>query len=251
MVVKEYGADREKTVLLLHGGGLSFWNFREEAALLAPDYHVILPILDGHAGSDRPFTSIEDNASELLSYIDERLGGSVLFIGGLSLGGQILLELLTMRGDVCRYALIESAAVIPSRLTNALIAPSIGCSFGLIRNRGFARMQFRYLRIRDALFDAYYRDTCRIEKRDMIAFLRANTSYALKDSIRSASAEVHVCYGEKETMEIRRSADRICRTLPSCRRHCLRGLTHGAFSLNHAERYAALVRRITGEEEGV
>ena len=32
---------------------------------LETEYHVILPILDGHAGSDRPFTTIEDNASEI------------------------------------------------------------------------------------------------------------------------------------------------------------------------------------------
>ena len=37
---------------------------REAAETLQSDYHVIRPILDGHAGSDRPFTTIEDNAAE-------------------------------------------------------------------------------------------------------------------------------------------------------------------------------------------
>ena len=244
MNVAEFGSDREKTILLLHGGGLSWWNYREAARLLEKDYRVILPVLDGHAGSDRPFTTIEDNAEEILSWIDEMCGGSVLLIGGLSLGGQILLEMLSRRGGVCMAAVAESAAVIPSKLTNALIGPAFGSSYGLIRNKGFARVQFRSLHIRDELFEDYYRDTCRIRKEDMIAFMKASTSYALKDPIRSARAEVHVCFGERETAVIKRSAEKIRRTVSSCVLHPMPGLYHGEFSLNRPEAYAGLIREI-------
>ena len=90
MNCKEFGPVGRETVMLIHGGGLSWWSCREAAEKLQGEYHLILPILDGHAGSDRPFTTIEDNAAEILSFIDQRLGGSVLLIGGLSRGGQIL-----------------------------------------------------------------------------------------------------------------------------------------------------------------
>ena len=80
-------------MLLLHGGGLSWWNYRRVAEQLQQDYRIILPVLDGHAGSDREFTSIEDNAAEIISFVDHRLGGSVLLFGGLSLGAQIPEEL--------------------------------------------------------------------------------------------------------------------------------------------------------------
>ena len=126
MIFQEYGSDQNDTILLLHGGGLSWWNYREEAEILQGEYHIILPILDGHAGSDRPFTTIEKNAEEIISFIDEELSGSVLLIGGLSLGGQVLLEMLSRRKNLCSYALVESAAVIPSKLTNMLISLSFG-----------------------------------------------------------------------------------------------------------------------------
>ena len=129
MKYKEFGNENAETVILLHGGGLSWWNYRDEAWLLQSEYRLILPILDGHAGSDRHFTSIEDNAAEIISFIDENLGGRVLLIGGLSLGGQILLEILSRRGDICRYAVAESASVIPSRLTHALVGPAFGGSY--------------------------------------------------------------------------------------------------------------------------
>ena len=244
MKTVEFGAEHKDTMILLHGGGLSWWNYRESAMLLQNEYHIVLPILDGHAGSDRPFTTIEENAAEIISFIDAHLGGSVLLIGGLSLGGQILLELLSQRGDICRHALVESAAVIPSKLTNALIGPAFGSSYGLISNRSFARLQFQSLHMKPELFEDYYRDTCLIKKQDMIAFMKASTSYTLKDIFRETPADVHVYVGEKETGEILRSAEAICRMRPSCSLHRMKDLRHGEFSINHADQYANAVRRI-------
>ncbi|MBQ3272627.1 MAG: alpha/beta hydrolase [Solobacterium sp.] len=244
MNIVEYGTEHKDTIILLHGGGLSWWNYRESAMLLQNEYHIVLPILDGHAGSDRPFTTIEENAAEIISFIDVHLCGHVLLIGGLSLGGQILLELLSQRGDICSHALVESAAVIPSKLTNALIAPAFGSSYGLISNRSFARLQFQSLHMKPELFEDYYRDTCLIKKQDMIAFMKANTSYALKDAFRETAADVHVYVGEKETGEILRSAEAICRMRPSCILHRMKGLRHGEFSINHADQYAEAIRRI-------
>ena len=244
MIIKEYGADKKDTILLLHGGGLSWWNYREVAELLQGEYHVIIPILDGHAGSDRAFTTIEDNAEELISFVDEELSGSVLLIGGLSLGGQILLEVLSRRQNICDHALVESAAVIPSKLTNMLIAPTFGSCYSLIGNRGFSRLQFKSLHIKSDLFEDYYRDTCQIKKQDMIAFLKANTAYSLKDTFRKSSADIHVYVGEREVKEILRSAESICRMNPSSKLHRMKGLRHGEFSINHADEYANAIRQI-------
>ncbi|MBR0082156.1 MAG: alpha/beta hydrolase [Clostridia bacterium] len=242
MRVREFGSAQRETILLLHGGGLSWWNYRKEAELLASDYHVVLPILDGHAGSDRPFTAIEDNAAELIAYIDEQYQGHVLLIGGLSLGAQILLEMLSQRGDLCRFALVESACVIPSKLTNALIGPAFGSSYGLIRNWRFAKLQFRSLHMDDCFFEEYYRDTCQIAKADMIAFLRANTAYSLKPSIADTTARMHVLVGGRESGTMRKSAALLRQSIPGCTEQILPGLYHGEFSINYPDRYAAFLR---------
>lgn len=241
---REYGAENSETILLLHGGGLSWWNYREEAELLRSDYHVVLPILDGHAGSDRPFTSIEDNAAGIISFIDAHFGGSVLLIGGLSLGAQILLEMLSRRKDICKYAIVESAAVVPDKLTNALIGPAFGCSYGLIRNRSFSKVQFRSLHIDPSLFEDYYRDTCAIRKSDMIAFLKANTAYSLKPAVIKMSASVYLFAGARENRRILRSLDTIGNAIPGSRKTVIPGLYHGAFSINHPEEYVRMIGRI-------
>ena len=244
MIYKAFGPEGAETVMLLHGGGLSWWNYREAAKLLQDEYHVILPILDGHAGSERPFTTIESNAEEIIAFIDEHLGGKVLMIGGLSLGAQILLEMLAQRSDICRFALVESAMVVPSPLTHALIGPAFGSSYGLIRNRNFAQLQFRSLRLKPALFEDYYRDTCRISRSDMIAFMKANTAYSLKDSLSQCTAKVHVCAGEKENRGILRSAEMIIRKVPGSVLTVLPGLYHGEFSANHPRDYVSTIRNI-------
>ena len=128
----EYGVGNQKRIILLHGGGLSWWNHRKAAERLSGDFHVILPVLDGHAGSDRDFAGIGENAEELLRYIDEYCGGSVLLIGGVSLGAQILLETIARRKNVCRYAVIESASVIPSKMLAPLMARVVKVDFGLV-----------------------------------------------------------------------------------------------------------------------
>ena len=127
---------------------------------------MVLPVLDGHADSTAPFTTIEENAARLISYIDTRFGGQILAIGGLSLGGQIAVEMLSQRKDICQYALLESALVTPMKLTSALIAPTFGASYGLIRQKWFAKLQADFLGIPKELFDDYYRDTCKISKPD-------------------------------------------------------------------------------------
>ena len=244
MNYREYGAGNPETILLLHGGGLSAWNYREEAELLRSDYRVVLPILDGHAGSDRPFASIEDNAARIIAFIDAHFGGSVLLIGGLSLGGQVLLEMLSQRKDICRYAIAESTAVVPDKLTNALIGPAFGLSYGLIRRRSFAKLQFRSLHMKPSLFEDYYRDTCAIEKSDMIAFLKANTAYSIKPAISETTAQLHLFAGAKENRRILRSLDAINNAVPGSKKTVIPGLYHGEFSINHPEEYARMIGRI-------
>ena len=152
--------------------------------------------------------------------------------------------MLSQRKVVCSYALVESATVVPSKLTNVLIAPVFGSSYGLINNRGFAKLQFQSLHLKPELFEDYYRDTCQIKKQDMIAFLKANTSYVLKDDFRESTAKIHVYVGERETREILRSAEAICQMRPSCRLHRMHGLKHGEFSINHAAQFADAIRQI-------
>lgn len=244
MIAVEYGNQNKETVIFLHGGGLSWWNYRKEAELLQDKYRVVLPILDGHAGSDRRFTSIENNAEELVEYIDDNFGGSVLMMGGLSLGGQILAEALAKRDDICQYAVIESALAVPMKTVKTMIRPVLGMSYGLIKQKWFSRWQFRSLKIREDLYGDYYRDTCRISKEDMIAFLEANAGYRIKPSLSKAAAKTAILAGGRERKRMIESAKLLHDTVKNSSLIILAGYVHGELSLNHPEEYMNVVQRI-------
>lgn len=237
MNYKEYGKQNSDVIVLLHCGGLSWWNYREEAEMLQDEFCVILPILDGHAESDKDFSTIESNAAEIIAFIDEKFGGSVLLMGGLSLGGQILLEILSQRKDICQYAMIESALVVPSKFVYSLIKPAFGSCYGLIRHKWFSKLQLKSLRIKPNLFDEYYRDTCGVTKQNMIAFLQANSLYLLKNSIENCSAKISIYVGDRENRAMQISARKIHETLHGSSLRVLAKMYHGEFSINNASSY--------------
>lgn len=243
MVVKEYGKTNKDTIILLHGGGLSWWNYEEVAELLKDEYHIILPILDGHAGSDNDFTNIEDNADEIIKYIDDNYDGNVKLIGGLSLGGQILLDMLSKRDNICEYAIIESALVYPMKVTNKLITPSIKISYSLISKKWFSKLQFKSLKIKESLFDKYYNDSCKISMRNMITFLKSNSNYC-KENLQNIKTKSLVFVGSKERSIMIKSAKKIHNELVNSELEILSGYYHGDLSINHANEYVSKVKKL-------
>lgn len=243
MVVKEYGKTNKDTIILLHGGGLSWWNYEEASELLKDEYHIILPILDGHAGSDNDFTTIEDNADEIIKYIDDNFDGKVKLIGGLSLGGQILLDILSKRDNICEYAIIESALIFPMKITNKLIAPSIKISYSLISKKWFSKLQFKSLKIKESLFDKYYEDSSKISMNNMISFLKSNSNYRIK-KLQNIKTKSLVFVGGKERSIMIKSAKKIHNGLVNSKLEILNGYYHGDLSINHAKEYVSIIKKI-------
>ena len=243
MIVKEYGESNKDIIILLHGGGLSWWNYEEVSEILKSNYHVILPILDGHSGSDRDFTSIENNANEIIEYIDNNYNGNVKLIGGLSLGAQILLDILSKRDNICEYTIIESALVCPMKMTNRLIELLINMSYGLINKKWFSKLQFKSLKIKEELVDKYYIDSSNITKDNMISFLKANSNYHLKN-IKTNKSKSIVVVGSKERPIMIKSAKIIHDELINSELEILSGYYHGDLSINHPNEYAEKVKKL-------
>jgi len=244
--VVEFGQEHQDVILLLHGGGLSWWNYEEAAALLAKRFHVVLPLLDGHPGSERPFSSIESCAQAIINYIDQAFGGHVLLIGGLSLGGQVLMEILSQRSAICDAAVIESALALPMPFTAAWIRPALSLCYPLIRKRWFSKLQFLSLHIRPELFEQYYKDTRRLSQSDMIAFLEANAQYQPKETLRACKAKTLILVGSREQAIMKKSAKLLSSHIPAAQQRTLPGLRHGELSINHAKQYAELLERFIG-----
>lgn len=109
-------------IILLHGGGLSLWSFKDIISLLQNNYHIVTPIIDGH-GEDwqETFVSTEDSARKLIEYVDKYYNGKVFALGGLSIGAEIIIEVLSIKTDISENVIIESALVYHIKGTKLLI----------------------------------------------------------------------------------------------------------------------------------
>ena len=240
----QYNGKNNDIIILLHGGGLSWWNYIDEISLLENEFHIVIPILDGHSGSDTNFTSIESNALEIINFINKNYNGKVKLIGGLSLGGQILLEILSKNPDICECTIIESALVMPMDFTYKMIEPIFNLSYCLISKKWFSKLQFKSLKLKKSLFALYYEDTCKITKDNLIAFMKSNSNYEVKNTLSHTKAKTLVLVGSKERPIMKKSATKIVHLIPNSKLEVLQGYYHGDISINHADDYVERVKRL-------
>ena len=96
------------------------------------------------------------------------------------------------------------------------------------------------------VLDDYYRDTCKIRKADMIAFLKANSIYNIKPSLSQTTAKVKIVAGAKEQKNIRDSAELLHQAIPESSMEILSGLRHGDLSINHPQNYRRMLTEWIG-----
>lgn len=244
MIFRETGPSHLPSIILLHGAGLSDWSWEKVVFRLSTKYHIITPIIDGH-GEDAgcEFISIANCAHILIDYIDSIHKGKVLAIGGLSLGAQIALEVLSIRSDIAQYAIIESALVYPLQGTSVLV-PMYRLFYGLIKRRCLAKIQAAALYIPDELFESYYNDSLKITKPSLINIALSNGSYTLKGSISNTTARVLIIVGSKEIKIMQQSAALLHSQIKNSQLFIAEGMKHGQFSLRHSEQYIEQLREL-------
>jgi pimeloyl-ACP methyl ester carboxylesterase len=251
MRFKTFGDRNLPVIVMLHGGGLSWWSLTGIVELMKGAYHVVTPVIDGHGeDGDTGFMSIEDSAEKLIRHIDSEYEGEVHTICGLSLGAQIALEVLARRQNIAKYAVIESALVHPIKGVVALTVPTYKLFYGLVKQKWFSKMQAKTLFVPEDMFQQYYEDSLRISKESLINITISNGNYAVKDTLSHTNAKVLILVGEKELGLMKRSAETLHQAIPQSELVRLPEMGHGEISLIHAAEYVELLRTLfAGWEE--
>ncbi len=88
MTIHEQGKENARTIVMLHGLGMSWDMFGAAIEQLSASFHLIIPALPGHdLNSPHDFTSVEETARELENALAERNHTEIECLYGLSLGG--------------------------------------------------------------------------------------------------------------------------------------------------------------------
>ena len=115
------------------------------------------------------------------------------------------------------------------------------------KKQWFAKLQFKSLRIKESFFEDYYRDSAAITKENLIAFLKANSDYKLKESIKESQAKVLILVGEKESRIMKKSAEFLWEQLPNSTLEVLPKYYHGELSINRASEYVQIIEQFISE----
>ena len=250
MKFHEFGDKNLPSILLIHGGGSSWWNYLRQARILSEKYRVILPTLNGHGEEYQlDYVSTEDSALEILDYIKANCGGKLFAIGGVSLGGQITMELLSIDRDIAEKAIIDGSLCIPQprlakisiflvRLFGKLMISKFSCKLQLsMMNKLYPKLAYP-----EELKDYYLEDLPRTPIKTLVTIYKTYMGhYKLKNTISVNKAQVLYIYGEKELNSVKESARLFQQMHPDTILYEAKGYNHGYLSAYLPQEWIKLV----------
>lgn len=250
MKFHEFGDKNLPPILLIHGGGSSWWNYLRQARILSEEYRIILPTLNGHGEEYQlDYVSTEDSALEILDYIKANYGGKLFAIGGVSLGGQIAMELLSLDSEIAEKAIIDGSLCIPQpRL--AKISIFLVSLFGkLMFNKFSCKLQlsmmnklYPQLAYPDEIKNYYMEDMQRAPIKTLVIIYKTYMGhYKLNSRISKSKAQVLYIYGEKELKCVKESARLFQQMHPNTILYEAKGYNHGYLSAYLPQEWIDLV----------
>jgi pimeloyl-ACP methyl ester carboxylesterase len=116
MTYHEFGKENEKVIMLIHPSVVMWDYFEYVIPLLEKDYHLIIPALPGYDPENTSdFTSIEEIAEDLESWLNAQGISIVECIYGCSMGGAVVTKLLA-NGKIYFNHAIMDGGITPYQL---------------------------------------------------------------------------------------------------------------------------------------
>ena len=249
----EFGDKNFPHILLIHGGGNSWWSYLRQARILSDKFHVILPTLDGHGEEyQKDYISTENSAQQIMDYIKNNCNGKLFAIGGVSLGGQIAIELLSLDSDIAEKAIIDGSICIPQPKL-ARICTIIVKQFGKIMfsksaskiQLGLMKKMYPSMAYPEEIENYYIEDMPRIPIKTLVTIYKTYMGeYRLKYAIKESKTQVLYIYGEKEMKCVKESAKLFQKMHPDCTLYEAKGYNHGYLSAYLPLEWMELVNHI-------
>jgi pimeloyl-ACP methyl ester carboxylesterase len=223
LFIQEAGPADAPTLIFLHGGGGAGWMWAAQIEALANDFHCLVPDLPGHGRSDRMAFTIEDAAQQIENLILKRAHHGTAAVVGLSLGAQVLVQLLATAPQVVNRALISSALLHPVGMA-WLSSPSMlrwTYRLGVAPFKGsawYTRLNMRSAAgVPDRYFTQFNEDYQRMTADSFAQITSQNMRFSLPTGVKQAVMPVLVVVGQREYKVMQQSARELVAALPNAR----------------------------------
>lgn len=240
MEYKISGNEGAPTLLLIPGLGVSYEIFLPLIDLLKDRFRIIAVEVDGFSlGVHTRFTSIDDQAAQVISYVKEKHGGHLDCAYGLSLGGKILSRVLERDEIIIDHAILDAAPLLP--LPRWLVGPLryYQCAnvWTCYHWTGFWRW----------VFHSHYFDVLLDECRKVYPF---GGGRAVLDGYKSVytnklesihGADIHYWYGTLEAFVAKSQAKHLKELYPAVQIEVFPKSNHGQLLVDHPEEVASRI----------
>ncbi len=237
-----FGTQSKPTLLLIPGLGVSYEIFQPLIELLQDRFYIIAVEVDGFTlGKHTHFTSIDDQAGQVIAYVQQHNAGHLDCAYGLSLGGKILSRVLERNEIIVDHAILDAAPLLP--LPNWLINPlryyQAWNVWTCYHWTGFWKW----------LFHSHYFDVLLDECRKIWPF---GGKQAVLDGYKSVytnrlesitGKDIHFWYGTKEAFVAKPQVKHLLSLCPEAHIEIFSGMNHGQLLIDQPENVA---KRITG-----
>jgi len=243
MDFKLFGKDDAQTLLLIPGLGVSYEIFLPLIDLLKDNFKIIAVQVDGFTLNKHTyFTSIDDQARQVIDHVQEQYGGHLDCAYGLSLGGKILSRVLERNETVIDHAILDAAPLLP--LPRWLVGPLryYQCAnvWTCYHWTGFWRW----------VFHSHYFDVLLDECKKVYPY---GGGRAVLDGYKSVytnklesihGADIHFWYGTKEAFVAKPQAEHLKTLFPDARIQIFPKMNHGQLLVDHPEEVAKRISEL-------
>jgi pimeloyl-ACP methyl ester carboxylesterase len=203
------GNENGKLIVFINGAGVSKWMW-DEQKILCNQYKCLFFDLPGHG----------ENCNVDFNTIEE-----VSFIIGLSIGGQIVLNMLRNHRDVITKAIVVSALNKPMNGIKVLFGPMVSMGMPLIRNKKFSEYQAKAFALPSNWHERYYEDSLKITKKTLLRIIEEGVSFNFNDKVTGIPTLILV--GEKERRIMIKSAKKTLSMVENSIGYVVKGASHG------------------------
>lgn len=236
-----FGKEKAPTLLLIPGLGVSYEIFLPLIKLTEDKFRIIAAEVDGFTlGKYTRFTSVDDQAAQVIDYVKTHYNGHLDGAYGLSLGGKILSRIMERDEVVIDHAIMDAAPLLP--LPNWLINPlryyQAANVWSCYHWTGFWKFVF-HSHYFDVLLDECRKTWPWGGKQDVLDGYKSVYTSKLE---RITGADIHFWYGTKEAFAAKPQVKHLLTLCPNVHVQVFDGMNHGQLLVDYPEEVA---KRIT------
>ena len=249
MTIHEFGKENKETILLIHPSVVKWDYFENVIPLLQKNYHLLVPALPGYDfDNDSDFTSVEQIASELNSWLKKEGYPDLYAVFGCSMGGSISLLVALGQKIKIRHCVIDGG-ITPYQLpwiATRFIALKDYLMMMIGRAGGVALLEKAFATDDYSKEDLQYvADVLRhCSSKTIWRTFDSCNNYKVPEPVLKVDTKLHYWYAKNEEKERKQDINYIKSKFPQTEFEILPDLGHGGLVLLKPELFVEMIDRL-------